>query len=721
MKIKKTFVKQKEQSDCGVACLLSVIRYYGGNTSLENLRILCGTSIEGTTLLGLYQGANEIGFNAKGKEATISNILTKNKPVIIHVINDEGQNHYVVYYGCKDDKIIIGDPEVGIIEVNSEYLEKIWKSGYCLLLKPNSNFNIVKDQNNEKRKWFIKIIKEDSRLIRFSIFLGFFIAALGMSMAVFSQKLIDEILPSQKLQTLIIGVFLLFFILTTKILLNALRDYFLTVQSKDFNIRINKYFYSSLLQLPKVFYDSREIGELVTRLNDTQRIQKVIKQILGSVIINIITSLVSISFLFFYSWEIGVIAFISLPFYFLFIYKHNNLIIKNQKNVMRGYAANENNYINSMQGIATVKNFNRQGYFEKKNERIYGFYQNTIFKLDKLNIKLSLFSGGFSILFLITILGFASLKVLEGFLEIGELVAILSISGPLLPMISNLALIAIPINEAKVAFDRMYEFSSMQKENTGKIVVKKFRSLEIKNLSFRFPGRSSLLKNLNLIVSRNECIAIIGESGCGKSTFSQIIQKFYDYEDGTILINSKFKLEELKVKEWREIIATIPQDVTLFNGTISYNITLNEDNNEQNVLEFCKNLGFEKIINNFPNGLFTLVGEGGVNLSGGQKQLIALLRALFKNPQLLILDEFTSAMDRKTEKFALDLLRSLKTEITIIMISHRLHTLNLLADNIYIIEEGIIKDSGSHDELMETDNFYSSFWTNLKPKVNKNN
>ena len=713
-KLQQTFKQQHDQSDCGVACLLSLIQYYGGSSSLEKLRELSGTTKQGTTLLGLYQVANKLGFSAEGNEADIQALIDHKEPLILHVVIEERLQHYVICYGYKDNKFIIGDPAKGITNYTKEELETIWKSKTCLTLSPNSDFVKTETQNKNKKQWFLKLLKDDYRLISFSLLLGLGIAILGMAMAIFSQKLIDDILPSKDFTKLITGIVLVAFLLVVKVLFTALRDYFLIRQTKDFNNRIVDSFYSSLLNLPKPFFDTRKIGELVARLNDTQRVQRVISQIVGNVVINTLVTIVSLGFLFYYSWQTGLIAFISLPFYFVLIYRFNKSIINAQKEVMQGYALNESNYITSMQGIATIKNNNRQTVFQKINQLIYGNFQEKAFNLGKINVRLSVFSGVFSVLFLMGILVYTSIEVYDETMQLGELMAILGVAGSLLPSVASLALITIPINEAKVAFNRMYEFASMDKEQKGKVEISDFNVLEIKNLSFRFAGRSQLLKNINININQNECIAIVGESGSGKSTLGQILQKFYPFENGTITLNNQYNLAELNTENWRTILGVVPQDVTIFGGNVITNILLGQEDTPENIVKFCQDYGFEAFINSLPQSYATILGEEGINLSGGQKQVIALMRALYKKPKVLLLDEFTSAMDRKTEKFVLKLLNKLKSELTIIFISHRLHSLPKIADRIYALENGIISNFGNHKKLMESKNFYSEFWTELE-------
>jgi len=711
--LQQTFTLQHDQSDCGVACLLSLIQYYGGSNHLEKLRELSGTTNQVTTLLGLFQAANQIGFLAEGNEADLQAIIDHKAPLILHVLIEERLQHYVVCYGYKNGKFIIGDPAKGITTYTKEQLESIWKSKTCLTLAPNKKFVKTETQSKNKKKWFLKLLKEDYRLISFSVLLGLAIAILGMAMAIFSQKLIDDILPSKNFTKLITGIALVAFLLLIRVLFTALRDYFLIRQTKDFNNRIVDHFYSSLLNLPKPFFDTRKIGELVARLNDTQRVQRVISHIVGNVVINALVTIVSLGFLFYYSWQTGLIASISLPFYFILIYSFNKRIISAQKEVMQGYAFSESNYITSMQGIATIKNNNRQIIFQKINQLIYGNFQEKSFNLGKINVRLSIFSGVFSVLFLIGILVYTSIQVFNETMLLGGLIAILGVAGSLLPSVASLALITIPINEAKVAFNRMYEFASMDREQKGDVEISDFNSLEIKNVSFRFAGRSQLLKEINIKANKNECIAIVGESGSGKSTLGQILQKFYAFENGTIIINNKINFFNIDTKSWRTILGVVPQDVIIFGGNVITNILLGQEDTPENIVKFCQDYGFETFINTLPQSYATILGEEGINLSGGQKQLIALMRALYKKPKVLLLDEFTSAMDRKTEKFVLDLLNKLKPELSIIFISHRLHSLPKIADRIYVLENGIISNFGTHDKLMKTTNFYSQFWKDM--------
>ena len=712
--IHKTFVLQHDQSDCGVACLLSLVQYYGGAHTLEELRSLSGTTVQGTTLLGLYQAANSIGFEAEGNEADIEVLKAYNAPLILHLTMGNLE-HYVVCYGFEKGVFIIGDPAKGIIKLSPKELNSLWRSKTCLTLTPTPQFKKKTTQQKAQFKWFLNLIQKDVRLLLISGLLGTVIAILGLAMAIFSQKLIDNILPSKDVSKLIQGVLLLTFLLLARIGISVVREYFLLLQAKDFNTRINEQFFSKLLHLPKFFFDTRKIGELVARLNDTQRIQRVIKMLVSATFIDILVVFITSVFLFYYSWQVGVFTLLSIPIYFFIIHKNNAKIVALQREVMQSYALVESHYINTFQGITDIKIGNKQGVFSKVNKTIFLSSQEKTFQLGKVNIKLSWISGVISVIFLVSILVYNAIQVLNGTLLLGELMAILSMVGSLLPSVLNLALISIPINEAKVAFARMYNFTAIPPEQEEGENINTIDRITLENVSFRFIGRKPILHHLSLQINKGEIVAVVGENGCGKSTLANLLLQFYPPDEGVIYINQQYPLNTIATKSYRSKVAYIPQEVAIFNGNVLDNILLGTPCKAQDLLAFLSEYGFDTYFNQFPQGLTTQLGEKGVNISGGQKQLIAFARALFKKPQLLILDEATSAMDRHTEAFVHRILNEIKRDSLTLFISHRLHSLQYFADRICILENGTVRHSGTHNHLMQTQNFYSDFFLSSKP------
>ncbi|MEJ2050899.1 MAG: ATP-binding cassette domain-containing protein, partial [Calditrichota bacterium] len=228
-----------------------------------------------------------------------------------------------------------------------------------------------------------------------------------------------------------------------------------------------------------------------------------------------------------------------------------------------------------------------------------------------------------------------------------------------------------------------------------------------KDLKYRFPGRPPLLRNLRFSVERGSMIALLGESGCGKTTTLQILQRFYQPEEGDLLINDTIPWKTISTPTWRSMIGVVPQDITLFHGSLLDNICLDESKQElESAIQFCRTSGFDRYFSQFPQGYATLLGEQGANISGGQRQLVAFARVLFRHPQLLLVDEATAEMDRDTEKWILELLTRLKREMGIIMITHQVRCAKY-ADHIYIIENGKISTEGPPAELKLGDNLFS--------------
>lgn len=709
--LQKTFIRQHGQSDCGVACLASIINYHGGEITLEKLRELSGTTQQGTTLLGLYQAAQQLGFDAEGLEAEgVENLKELQQPAILHVVIDNRLQHYFVYYGFdKLGQVIIGDPAKGIISYKANELDALWQSKALLKLSPNSNFVKAETQNNQRKQWIIDLVKEDINVLIAALFLGLIISALGLTTAIFSQKLIDNILPSGDTKKLILSLVLVGILLLARSGLGYLRGFFLVKQGMDFNNRIIQKFYGSLLYLPKSFFDSRKTGELIARMNDTRRIQATISLISGNVLIDLLLIIVAVVFVFAYSSWLGVVMLACLPVYAFLVWLFNDRIITSQKEVMSSYALTEGHYVDTIQGIATVKATTRESFFEKVNKHVYGFFQNKIFELGKVNLRFGLLNEITGVVFMLVVFGLSSWMVLKETLQLGEMVALLSMAGSIIPSLNRLAIANIQFQEARVAFDRLFEFASIKPETQPSEVstnVLEIEQLTVKKLSFRFPGRARLLKEISLSVKKGEVIALLGESGGGKSSFLQIIQKFYKPESGTIEVNG-IDLDQISTSAWRNLIGVVPQEVKIFNGNLLYNLTLSDSPEEyQEAIEFCKQAGINKFFESFPQSYLTILGEEGINISGGQKQVVALARALFRQPKLLLLDEATAAMDKNTEAFVLQLLMNLKQNAAVILVTHRIQTARR-ADRIFILDKGEIVASGTPESLMESSNFYS--------------
>ena len=519
-RIKEVSLLQHDSTDCGAACLASVIRYYGGDIGIETIRRLSGTTQSGTTMLGLYQAAVENGLEATGYEASIKDIIAFEGILILHVTIEKGYEHYVVNYGFNDEKFVIWDPALGFTNKTITEIEKIWVSHKCLAVSPGNAFKYQSVEKKEKRRWIFETMKPDKELLLTSVFLGILISVLGVVMAVFTQKLLDKILPSGEVSVLLISALLVFVLLSVRVVLSAIRQYMLLSQGKSYNIRVVDRFYNSLLGLSKPFFDTRKTGDMVARLNDTMRIQRVISDIASTYIIDILVVLIMLVLIFRYSPVSGFISLLSIPLFFLLVYRWNKPIIASQHDLMAGYALNESNFINTLSGITEIKSMNWQKLFSGRNKLIFSNFQERAFSLGKIKIKLGMLTSLAGTVYLISLLIYTSLEVMDAGMTQGELMAVISLSSSLLPSVVNLALVSIPLSEARVAIERMFEFTRIKSETevTGdEDMISDIRKVSLETISFRFPGQKLFLADISLEVEKGKLVALVGESGSGRA------------------------------------------------------------------------------------------------------------------------------------------------------------------------------------------------------------
>ena len=667
------FVKQTHQSWCGLACLSMICKYYGGDIPQEKLVSTSGTSLTGTSLLGLYQAANNIGLKAEGFEADVEHLRELKHPAILHFTLPDGLEHYVVCFGYVEGFFILGDPANEVIKMNEQEVVELWKSKKLLLVLLGEGFKTKDDTNARKKNWLKELLSPDFPVLSVTAGLGMVVSVAGISMAIFSQKLIDQILPAKELQKLWIGIIILAIILLGKNLLSYLRTILVSRQSRDFSNRIVGSFYSQVLYLPKSFFDSLKTGEITARLNDSLRIQRTINYVAGPLLIDILTVIVCTVLLFGYWWATGATALVGGVLFGLIFWKYGDQIMEGQHKVMGLYAGAESNFFDTVQGANVIKGHNKEEFFGNYTKEIYAAFQSSVYDLAILGNKVGLKVQNVGSVAIIGVIAFSSFAVVTNSLSLGALVAVLSLSGSVISSSASLSSAYITLQEAKVAYDRLYEFISMDQESDGGVsdsIMEEINKIEVQDVNFRFPGRPLLLKNVSFTAKRGQLTAILGEIGSGKSTLLSILKRFYQPESGIILAGGKSWLT-YSVHDWRSLTGIMPQHIKLFNVSLLENICLsNNKESLERCFLFCNELGVLSSFGNLPLGPFTRIGEDGVNLSGGQRQLVGLCRALYGNPHVLLLDEPTNNMDKAAVKFVWELLEREKENRICILVTH---------------------------------------------------
>ena len=437
--------------------------------------------------------------------------------------------------------------------------------------------------------------------------------------------------------------------------------------------------------------------------------------LVGSVLIQVLTICVSLAALFYYSEMVGWIVLAFIPIYSTLLLFFNPKIVSKQRDVLSHQAINESNYIDTITGISEIKNFNKERYFSTLTEGIFRLFQDKVYSLNKFRLQINFAVEAVSIAITLVVIAYCSFQVFSSDLQIGELVAILSLVGSVVPGLVAVTLFNIQIQEIKVVFDRMQEFTDIppEKMQPNRTIGMPGYALELKGVTFYYPGTARLLHDIDLRVEKGHIKSLIGESGTGKSTLLQLIQRFYSPKDGKIYLDNH-PVDEIDLSAYRSNIGVVPQEVKIFNGSLAFNIALSSESGEYERLDqWTIANGLDDYFKKFPQGYATILGEEGINISGGQKQVIGIARALFRNPSFLLLDESTSALDKNTEATILSIIQSAKANVGVLLLTHRIVTASK-TDYIYILENTGIADHGKPSDLMMRDNLFSSFFKELE-------
>lgn len=712
-KLKKFHVDQLGEYACGLACLCTVSNYYGAEFSQEKLRDISGTTQGGTTLLGLIQAAQKIGYKAKGFEAELSHLSDLEGPAILHVIQDQNREHYIVYFGFVEGKHWISDPGVGVLALTDSELLAQWKSGILLRLEPTDSLQKKSIVSKSKRAWFVSLIEEDIPILLVATVFGSLIAITGLSTAIFSQRLIDDFLPNQAYDKAIYGVIALCFLLAFRAVLGYVLGVFMARQGRDLNVRIVSSFIKRILRLPMNYFRGYSTGDLIARMNDSLRIRNTVSLITGTVIINLLVVIVSLVFVFYQSFLIGWICLGGVLCFLIVGWRYNGPILSKQKEVMAAHSLNETQYVDSLTGMHVLRSYSKEDEFQKRIERVYGNYQNKGYDLAIVGNSFSFWTQLIVAIFLSLLFGAGVYMIFEGELLLGELMALIAVGSSTIPAVAGLVVANIQFQEAKVAFDRLFEIAGLETEEEDELIIEKEDSantplLELEEVSFRYPGRSQILKEVSFLIQPGELISLFAPVGTGKSTLVDLIQRFYTPESGMVSLNGCSE-NKYSLSQWRSSLGVVNQKEKIFNSTVFDNIAMSSDPKElERIAKVGEELGLWGLFLGLPQGVMSLCGEDGRNLSGGQRQLVGIVRALVRQPKLLILDEATAAMDFELEDQLLGLLRKYvrQRKAGLLLITHQ-PTLAGEADRIFLLKNGRIIHSGRHEELMEKENAYS--------------
>ena len=472
-------------------------------------------------------------------------------------------------------------------------------------------------------------------------------------------------------------------------------------------------YYRHLMRLPQKFFDTMRIGEITSRINDAANIRNFINDTSINLVVNFFIVLFSFILMFTYYWKLALIMLISIPLYIVIYIISDKLNKKVERKLMEESAVLESQIVESLNSIRTIKQFGTEKYSDEKTENRFIKMMYTVYESAKNSIFSITSSDFINRLFTIILLWVGSYYVLENQITAGELMSFYALIGYITSPLSQLISINKSIQSAFIAADRLFEIMDLNQEDSEKNVIlakDKIGNISFENVSFAYGTRKQVFENLTMLIKKGKVTAIVGESGSGKTTLASLLLNLYPIEKGKIKIG-EYDLKYISNESLRSTIATVPQQITLFSGSINQNIAIGEyEPNMERILKVSQKVGILEFIEKLPNGFETQVGENGALLSGGEKQRIAIARALYQNPEILIMDEATSALDSISEQTIQKVIDLLREEgKTIIIIAHRLSTIKN-ADEIFVLGNGTLLENGGFKELIEKKGAFNHLW-----------
>ncbi len=544
---------------------------------------------------------------------------------------------------------------------------------------------------------------------------AFFISVLDLVFPVVTKNFINDYIPNGNIELLYKWTIYLAILFVLRYISQYIVNYYGHVVGVRIEHDMRKDVFAHLQTLSFTYFDNNKTGHIMSRIvNDLREITELAHHGPEDLFISLVMLIGSFIILMRIEWRLTLIIFAFVPLMVWFAISKRNKMSESFRQVRKRIANVNSQLENSISGIRVAKSFTNEDYeIEKFDENNIEFKEAREASYKVMAEFMSGINFMSNILNLI-VLSLGGIFVYKGYIDYGELVAYLLFVNYFLQPIRRLTEFAQQYQDGMTGFERFMEIMNIEpdiKDKEDAVELKDVKGeIEFKNVSFSYSnGKETIFSGINLDIKQGKTVAIVGPSGAGKTTLCHLIPRFYEIDEGQILID-EIDIRDIKLKSLRQNIGLVQQDVFLFTGTIKDNILYgNPEASDEEIVEAAKEASIHDFIMTLPNDYDTYIGEKGVMLSGGQKQRISIARLFLKNPPILILDEATSALDNETEIAIQKSLEELSHGRTVLVIAHRLSTIKN-ADEIVVLTDKGIEEKGRHEELLEKNGVYASLY-----------
>ena len=708
-------IRQHDSMQCGIACLQMVSKYFGREYSLHFLSNICFATSEGVSMLGISEAANKIGLHSVCARATVEELSEVSLPCILHW----NQNHFVVLYKVKrGKKFYIADPGKGLITYNIDEFKSHWIStrsngeekGVAMFLQTTPLFyscNKDVSENKQKRsfRFLFGYVKQYRRYFG-QIVLGLIVGSLLQLVLPFlTQSIVDVGIKNQDIGFIWLVLLGQLMLTVSRTVIDFIRRWLLLHISMRINISLVSDFFIKLLKLPMSFFDTKLMGDLMQRMNDHSRVNTFMTQQTLNIMFSMLTFIVFTIVLFFYNKLVFSIFLIGSVVYGIWM----TLFLRRRKvldyELFEQQAINNNKtyeFITSMQEIKLQDCEQRRRWeWEDVQADLFGVQMKSL-KLQQTQEAGSIFINEIKNI-VITVV--AATAVIHGQMTLGMMLAVQYIIGQLNSPVEQLMSFFYSIQDVKISLERINEIHCVDDEN-GKTGLQTSlqetrKGIDIENVMFKYDPHAlkKTLDKVNIHIPQGKVTAIVGASGSGKTTLVRLMLGYYPVLGGHIMVGGT-DINRLNKKWWRRQCGVVMQDGVIFSESISRNIAVDDaDIDKDRLLKAAEIACIKDYIMGLPLKFNTKIGRDGVGLSQGQKQRILIARAVYKNPDYIFLDEATNSLDASNEKTIVENLDKFYSGRTVVIVAHRLSTVRN-ADRIIAINNGMVAEAGSHDELI---------------------